>query len=257
MDLEFMLGIVPQIFAGARLTVFLAVLSLVVGFGLAVLAALMRRSKASLLSAPVSAYVFIIRGTPLLVQLFFIYYGLGQFEAVRQSILWSILKSPVWCAFIALTLNTAAYGSEIIRGGLEAVPWGEMEAGRAFGMSGSLLFRRVIFPIAIRQALPAYGNEVILMVKATSLASTITIMEMTGIANVIMAESYRPMEAFIVAGGFYLTLNFIMTRLIHWIEWRLSGHLRPYRGAPAAGSRVSARPLAAGRRAGQFDQKRN
>ncbi len=238
MDLEFMLSIVPQILAGARLTVLLAVMSLSIGFGLAVLAALMRRSKAFLFSAPVRAYVFIIRGTPLLLQLFFIYYGLGQLEIVRQSILWPVLSSPLWCALLALTLNTAAYGSEIIRGGLEAVPWGEMEAGRAFGMSGFLLFRRVIFPIAIRQALPAYGNEVILMVKATSLASTITIMEMTGIANMIMAESYRPMEAFIVAGGFYLTLNFIMTRIINWVEWQLSGHLRPHRALVAAASQV-------------------
>lgn len=239
MDLEFMLGIVPQILGGARLTVFLAVAALAVGFGLAILVALICRSKIPLLSAPARAYVFVIRGTPLLVQLFFIYYGLGQFEIVRQSMLWAVLKSPLWCALIALTLNTAAYGSEIIRGGMEAVPWGEMEAGRAFGMSGFLLLRRIIFPIAIRQALPAYGNEVILMVKATSLTSTITIMEMTGIANMIMAESYRPMEAFIVAGGFYLFLNFIMARIVHWTEWRLSGHLRPYRTTAAAGSPVS------------------
>ncbi len=233
-----MLTIVSQILAGARLTVFLAVMSLSVGFGLAILAALMHRSKVLFLSAPVRAYVFVIRGTPLLLQLFFIYYGLGQLELVRQSLLWPVLSSPLWCALLALTLNTAAYGSEIIRGGIESVPWGEMEAGRAFGMSGFLLFRRVIFPIAIRQALPAYGNEVILMVKATSLASTITIMEMTGIANVIMAESYRPLEAFIVAGGFYLSLNFTMTRIISWIEWQLSGHLRPYRAMVAVASQV-------------------
>jgi octopine/nopaline transport system permease protein len=173
-----------------------------------------------------------MRGTPLLVQIFLIYYGVGQFEIIRQSIFWVILKSPFWCAIIALTLNTTAYGSEIIRGGLESVQFGEVEAGRAFGMSGYLLFRRIIFPIAIRQALPAYGNEVILMVKATSLASTITIMEMTGIANTIMAENYRPMEAFIVAGSFYLILNFIMTRLIQLFEWKLSGHLRPPKISP-------------------------
>ncbi len=102
------------------------------------------------------------------------------------------------------------------------------------GMSGFLLFKRIVFPIAIRQALPAYGNEVILMVKATSLASTITIMEMTGIANVIMAENYRPLEVFIVAGSFYLLINFIMTRIIQVIEWRLSGHLRPPIFSPIA-----------------------
>jgi octopine/nopaline transport system permease protein len=227
MDFELMLESIPKIFAGSRLTVLLVTISLSMGFVLAIIAALLRRSKIPLFVLPIKAYVFVMRGTPLLVQIFLIYYGIGQFEIIRQSIFWTVLKSPFWCAIIALTLNTTAYGSEIIRGGLESVPFGEVEAARAFGMSGFLLFRRIIFPIAIRQALPAYGNEVILMVKATSLASTITIMEMTGIANTIMAENYRPMEAFIVAGSFYLILNFIMTRLIQFIEWRLSGHLRP------------------------------
>jgi octopine/nopaline transport system permease protein len=232
MDFDLMRESIPQIFGGARLTVLLVTLSLSMGFCLAIIAAVLRRSNIVLISPAIKAYVFVIRGTPLLVQLFLIYYGLGQFEIIRESALWVILKNPFWCAVIALTINTTAYGSEIIRGGLESVSWGEVEAARAFGMSGFLLFRRIIFPIAIRQALPAYGNEVILMVKATSLASTITIMEMTGIANTIMAENYRPMEAFIVAGSFYLMLNFIMTRLIQFIEWRLSGHLRAPQMSP-------------------------
>ena len=232
MDYDLILESIPKILSGLRLTVLLVTLSLSMGFVLAILTALLRRSKISLLVLPIKAYVFVMRGTPLLVQIFLIYYGVGQFEIIRQSIFWTVLKSPFWCAIIALTLNTTAYGSEIIRGGLESVQFGEIEAARAFGMSGLLLFRRIIFPIAIRQALPAYGNEVILMVKATSLASTITIVEMTGIANTIMAENYRPMEAFIVAGSFYLLLNFIMTRLIQLIEWRLSGHLRPPKMSP-------------------------
>jgi octopine/nopaline transport system permease protein len=226
-DFDLMIESIPQILSGSRLTVLLVTLSLSMGFVLAIIVALLRRSKIPLLVTPIKAYVFVMRGTPLLVQIFLIYYGIGQFEFMRESIFWSILKSPFWCAIIALALNTTAYGSEIIRGGLESVSWGEVEAARSIGMSGFLLFRRIIFPIAIRQALPAYGNEVILMVKATSLASTITIMEMTGVANMIMAENYRPMEAFIIAGSFYLILNFIMTRLIQFIEWQLSGHLRP------------------------------
>lgn len=232
MDFELMLDSIPKIFGGARLTVLLVTFSLSMGFVLAIIVALLRRSRIPVLVIPIKAYVFVMRGTPLLVQIFLVYYGVGQFEIIRQSVFWVVLKSPFWCAIIALTLNTTAYGSEIIRGGLESVQFGEVEAARSFGMSGFLLFRRIIFPIAIRQALPAYGNEVILMVKATSLASTITIMEMTGIANTIMAENYRPMEAFIVAGSFYLILNFIMTRLIQLIEWRLSGHLRPPKISP-------------------------
>jgi octopine/nopaline transport system permease protein len=232
MDFALMIESILPILGGARLTILLVTLSLAMGFVFAIITALIRRSRITWLSRLVRIYVFVIRGTPLLVQLFLIYYGLGQFAWIRESFLWPVLQKPFWCAIIALTINTTAYGSEIIRGGLEAVSWGEIEAAKSIGMSGFLQFRRIIFPIAIRQALPAYGNEVILMVKATSLASTITIMEMTGVANVIMAENYRPLEAFIVAGSIYLLINFIMTRIIQIIEWRLSGHLRPPKFIP-------------------------
>jgi octopine/nopaline transport system permease protein len=227
MDFTLMMESVLPILKGARLTVELVVLSLALGFPMAVITAVIRRSRIAWASRVMGIYVFAIRGTPLLVQIFLIYYGLGQFEWIRESFLWPVLRNPFWCAIIALSINTTAYGSEIIRGGLESVPWGEVEAGRSIGMSGVLLFMRIIFPVAIRQALPAYGNEVILMVKATSLASTITIMEMTGVANVIMAENYRPLEAFIIAGSVYLLINFILTRIVQSIEWYLSGHLRP------------------------------
>jgi octopine/nopaline transport system permease protein len=232
MDFTLMIQSILPILGGARLTILLVTLSLTTGFVLAIITALIRRSRYTWLSRLVRLYVFVIRGTPLLVQLFLIYYGLGQFAWIRESFLWPVLQKPFWCAIIALTINTTAYGSEIIRGGLEAVSWDEIEAAKSIGMSGFLQFRRIIFPIAIRQALPAYGNEVILMVKATSLASTITIMEMTGVANVIMAENYRPLEAFMVAGSIYLLINFIMTRIIQIIEWRLSGHLRPPKFSP-------------------------
>jgi octopine/nopaline transport system permease protein len=231
MELSVLLEILPKIFSGAGVTVYLVVISLVIGFVCAVAVALLRRSRFTWVSLPTSLYVFIIRGTPLLIQIFLIYYGLGQFALIRESFLWPVLREPFWCAIIAMTANTAAYGSEIIRGGLESVPWGQVQASRAFGMSGFLMFRRIIFPLAIRQALPAYGNEIILMVKASSLASTITVMEMTGIANMIMAETYRPLEAFVVAGGFYLALNFIMTRIVQVIEWNLFAYLRPPKSA--------------------------
>jgi len=226
MDFSILLEIIPKILSGAKVTISLVVVSLLIGFLCAVGIALLRRSRFPWLSAPTRLYVFVVRGTPLLIQIFLIYYGLGQFAFIRESPLWIVLKEPFWCAIIAMTANTAAYGSEIIRGGLESVPWGQVQASRAFGMSGFLMFRRIIFPLAIRQALPAYGNEIILMVKASSLASTITVMEMTGIANMIMAETYRPLEAFIVAGSLYLALNFIMTRIVQVIEWKLSAYLR-------------------------------
>ena len=204
----------------------LVTISLSIGFCLAIGLALLRVSRQPVVSGAARVYIFVIRGTPLLVQLFLIYYGLGQVEWLRHSIFWVVLREPFWCAVIALIINTTAYGAEIIRGGLQSVSWGEKEAARSFGMSGFLLFRRIVFPIAIRQALPAYGNEVILMVKATSLASTVTVMEMTGVSNAIIADTYRPLEVFLIAGALYLLLNFILINIVRWIERRLSGHLR-------------------------------
>jgi octopine/nopaline transport system permease protein len=161
------------------------------------------------------------------VQIFLIYYGLGQFRPTLEWLgLWTFLREPYWCAILALTLNTAAYSGEIIRGGLQAVPANQVEAARACGMSRSLLFRRIVFPIALRQALPAYGNEIILMVKATSLASIITMMELTGIAHKLISQTFRAVEIFVVAGAIYLLLNFAVTRVIMALEWWLSPHLR-------------------------------
>jgi octopine/nopaline transport system permease protein len=199
---------------------------LLLGAVLALLLALMRESRIGPLDWFARGFVFVFRGTPLLVQIFLIYYGLGQFPEVRASFLWPFLREAFWCALLALTLNTAAYGSEIIRGGLASVPLGQVEAGKAAGMSGFLLFRRIIAPIAIRQALPAYSNEVILMVKATSLASIITLMEVTGIAQKLIAQTFRAIEIFIVAGLIYLAINLVITRVLLFLEYRLSPHLR-------------------------------
>jgi octopine/nopaline transport system permease protein len=219
-----------KLLAGVPLTLELALLATTLGAVLALLLALMRASGNAVLDAAARLYVFAFRGSPLLVQIFLIYYGLGQFRAVRLSVLWPFLREPFWCAVLALTLNTAAYASEIIRGGLAAVPHGEVEAARACGMSRGLAFRRIVLPLAIRQALPAYGNELVLMVKATSLASIITLMEITGIAAKLVSDTYRVIEVFVVAGALYLAINFVLTRLVMAAEYRLTPHLRP---APA------------------------
>lgn len=229
MDLAFMWDTLQRLLPGIPMLFQLVTLSLAVGFALAVLVAMARLSPVPPLAAAAQAYVFCFRGTPLLVQIFLIYYGLGQFEWVRESVLWPFLRQPYWCAILAFTLNTGAYGSEIIRGGIQSVPWGQVEAARVCGMSGALLMRRIVLPIALRQALPAYGNEMILMVKATSLASTITLLEVTGIAHKIIAETYRAVEVFVVAGGIYLLINFVLTRGVKRLEWRLSPHLRDAR----------------------------
>ncbi len=230
MDLAFLAETFLMILPGVPTTLALTGLSVSAGFFIALLLALMRLSSVPPLDWAARLYVFVFRGTPLAIQMFLIYFGLAQFPAIRASLVWPYLREPFWCAFLALMLNTAAYGSEIIRGGLLSVPHGQIEAARAAGMSGVLLFRRIVGPIALRNALPAYGNEIILMVKATSLASMVTLVEVTGLAARIISTTYRVFEAFAVAAVIYLALNSAIARAIALMEWRLSPHRR---GAPA------------------------
>jgi octopine/nopaline transport system permease protein len=226
MDPGFMAETFLTLVAGVPLTLKLAFLSVALGAVIALVLALMRLSGVAGLDWIARSYVFVFRGTPLLVQIFLIYYGLGQFSWIRTSLLWPFLREPFWCAVLALTLNTASYSSEIIRGGLLSVPAGQVEAARACGMSRSLLLRRIVLPLAVRLALPAYGNEIILMVKATSLASIITLMEISGLATKIISDTYRAVEVFIVAGAIYLAINFVLTRLVQFADHRLTPHLR-------------------------------
>ena len=223
MDFAAIARYAPELASGLPQTLLLVGQSLALGFVLAMLIALMRLSDNRLLSVFAYGFVYVFRSTPLLVQIFLIYYGSGQFRPFLQDLgLWVFFRDAWFCAVLALTLNTGAYTSEIIRGGIQSVPFGQLEAGRAVGMSPLQLFRRITFPIAIRQALPAYGNEIILMVKASSLASTITILEITGIAKKIIASTFQPVEVFIVAGAFYLALNFALTQAIRSTEQYLS-----------------------------------
>lgn len=207
-------------------TLLLLLISLPLGFVLSLIFALGRISKNRILSKSVASYIFVVRGTPLLVQIYLIYFGLGSVKAIRESFLWILLKEPFWCGVIALTINTVAYGSEIFRGGIQSVTRGQVESGKSLGFSLLDLYRRVIFPIALRKVLPAYGNELILMVKATSLVSLTTYMEMTGIARKLMSKTFAPVEAFVAAGILYLFLNFLMVQLIKYLEWKYNPHLR-------------------------------
>lgn len=219
--MEMILTSLPALLSGAWMTMQLVVLSLALGLVLALGVALALLSANRALAALAGTYVFLFRSTPLLVQLFLIYYGAGQFAAVRESLLWPVLREPYWCAIIALTLNTAAYTGEILLGGIRAVPFGQVEAARALGMHRGLLFRRIVLPQAFRQILPAYGNEMIQMVQATSLASTITLIELTGAARAIASRSFQPVEMFVIAGAFYLAMNFLIAQAVRWGEKRL------------------------------------
>lgn len=237
MDFAFLWDTLLQLLPGIPLTLQLTFYSIAIGFCLALLLAFARLSPYRWLREPARCYVFCFRGTPLLVQLFLIYYGLGQFASVRHSFLWPLLREPYGCALLSLSLCTAAYGSEILRGGLLSVPHGAIEAARASGMSRLLMVRRIIFPIAIRQALPAYGNELISMVQSTSLCSIITLMDITGIAAQIISDTYRALEVFLVTGLLYLLINLVISRLVMLVEYRLTPHLR----APV--SRTVKKPL--------------
>ena len=234
MDFAFFWETLVTLSHGIPLTLLLATLSTAIGLILATGIATTRLWGPAPMQALARFYVFVFRGTPLLVQMFLIYYGLSQFDAVRHSIFWPFLREPFWCAILSLALNTGAYGSEIVRGGLQSVGAGQIEAARACGMSPFLAFRRIILPQAVRQALPAYGNELILLVKATSLTSIITLMEITGIAAKLISETYRVIEVFAAAGAVYLAINFVLTRLVALIDHRLTAHLRPRRAQGAA-----------------------
>ena len=214
------------VLSGLDNTILLLLISLPLGFVLALLFALGRVSKITLLSRTIASYIFVIRGTPLLVQIYLIYFGLGSVKFIRESFLWYALKEPFWCGVIALTINTVAYGAEIFRGGIQSIEKSQVESGLSLGFGKFLLLRKIILPIAIRKVLPSYGNELILMVKATSLVSLTTDMEMTGIARKIMAKTFAPVEAFIAAGILYLFLNFLMVQFVKYLEWKYNPHLR-------------------------------
>ena len=181
MDLAIVWESLPRLLDGAALTLEITVISVLIGLALAVPLAIMRLSANPFVWMPVYGYILYFRGTPLLVQLFLIYYGSGQFRPFLDSIgLWVLFREAYFCAVLTLTLNTAAYTAEILRGAIQGVPRGDIEAARALGYSGTLLYRRIVLPKAFRIALPAYTNEVVFLLQATSLVSIITLLDLTG-----------------------------------------------------------------------------
>ena len=226
MDLELMINSLPKLLNAAVITLKLLSVSLIIGLFIGLFFAILRLNRNIYINRFAYGYSYVFRGTPLLVQIYLIYFGLGSIKAIRESFLWIILKEPFWCGVLALTINTIAYGSEIFRGGIQSVSKGQIESGKSLGFNKFGIYRRIVFPIALRQVLPTYGNELILMVKATSLVSLTTYMEMTGIARKIMAKTFAPVEAFVAAGIFYLLLNFMMVQLVKYLEWKYNPHLR-------------------------------
>ena len=225
-DFPLIVDSIPKMLMGIGLTLELLFVSGILGLALAIALLLMRISGRWYLAAPTMVYIYIFRGTPILVQIFIIYHGLPQLDFVRESILWPIFREPYGCAIVALTLNTGAYVSEILRGGVLGVDRGLKEAGAALGLSVRYRFTYITAPIAIRLCLPAYSNDVISLMKSTALVSTITLLDMTGIARTIVAETYAPYEVFISLMVIYLILTWIIQRTFGLVEKRLSRHVR-------------------------------
>ncbi|MFT5112087.1 MAG: octopine/nopaline transport system permease protein [Parasphingorhabdus sp.] len=225
-DLDLILQSLPQMLAGFGITLQLLLVSGILGLILAILLLLMRISGKFYLDWIAQVYIYVFRGTPILVQIFIIYYGLPQFEEVRDSVFWHILREPTGCAILALTLNTGAYVSEILRGGVLGVDKGLLEAGSALGMSARHKFMYITAPLATRLSLPAYSNDVISLLKSTALASTITITDMTGIARTIVADTYAPYEVFISLAIIYMIFTFGIQRLFGVVERYLSRYTK-------------------------------
>jgi octopine/nopaline transport system permease protein len=218
MDFELISVSLPKLLSAAVVTLKLLSLSLFFGLIIGLLLAILRLNKNPIINKLAYAYSYVFRGTPLLVQIFIIYYGLGQIEYFRSTFLWVVFKEPYWCAIIAFALNTGAYTSEILRSAFETIKPGIIEAGKSLGIPNKIIFYKIQIPVAIRQSLPAYGNEIILMMKGTSLASTVTLMDITGVAKHIVSTTYKPLEVFLMAGAIYLFMTFIIHNLIKYLE---------------------------------------
>ncbi|NHI00094.1 MULTISPECIES: ABC transporter permease [Oceanimonas] len=227
MDFSIILNEWPVYWQGLYTTIWLVALALVLGLVIAVPMGIMRNSSNWLLRGPSWAYIYFFRGTPLLVQLFLIYYGAGQWQWLKESAAWEWFSQAWFCAVLAFTLNTSAYTAEIIRGAINAMPRGEIEAAYAFGMSRLTTMRRIILPNSFRRALPAYSNEVIFMLHGSAVAGVITIVDLTGAARIVNSRYYSPFEAFLAAGLLYMCLTFLLVWGFRRLEHRWFRHLRP------------------------------
>ena len=217
-----MITSLPKLLDATVVTLKLLSLSLFFGLFIGLLFAILRLSKNKIINKFAYGYSYVFRGTPLLVQIFIIYFGLGQIEYFRSTFLWVVFKEPYWCAIIAFALNTGAYTSEILRSAFQTIKPGFIEAGKSLGLSNKTIFYKIQIPIAIKQSLPAYGNEIILMLKGTSLASTVTLLDLTGVAKYIISTTFKPIEVFIVAGSIYLFITFLVHNLIKYLEKKFS-----------------------------------
>ncbi|MDO4435806.1 MAG: ABC transporter permease subunit [Cardiobacteriaceae bacterium] len=216
--------------AGVWQSLWLVFASLLLGLFIAIPSGILLASRLSFwYKLPVLSFSYLFRGTPMLVQLYFIYYGIGlvigRIDGVRDLSIWFILKQAWPWVLLTLTLNTAAYTSEIVKGAIETTPAGEIEAAKAFGMNRYQMMKRIILPSALRRALPAYGNEIIFMLHGSAIVGVATLMDITGAARKIYSLYYEPFAPFLFAGFLYLSLTACIVWLFRRLEKRLNQHL--------------------------------
>jgi histidine transport system permease protein/arginine/ornithine transport system permease protein len=231
MDVSVVTESLDQYLTGLWLTIHLVTLSCAIGLAVAIPLAVARVSRNPAVWGPVAAYTWFFRGTPMLVQLLLIYYGLGQFQWMQTQWeeghpVWRLFREPYFCALLAFALNTCAYTIEIVAGAIRNVPHGELEAAKAVGMSRFVMVRRILLPSALRRAIPAYSNEVILMLQGSSIASAVTLVDLTGAARNVYSKHFAPFEAFVFAGIIYMVLTFALVWLFQRAERRWLAHLR-------------------------------
>jgi len=215
-----------QLFAhGVWITVQLTALAVAIGFAIALPAGLARARRSRFWEPVLGAYVYLFRGTPLLVQTFLIYYGLAQFGWIRSSWAWTFLRDPWWCALIAFSLNSGAYATEIVRGAVQTTPKGILEAAAALGLSVRQVSWLVLIPSALRRALPQYGNEVVFMLHGSAVASVITLKDILGAGRTLNAKYYLAYEGFLTAAALYMAITFLLVWLFRRLERRYLGYL--------------------------------
>lgn len=225
MRIDLVLANWPLFARGIWITLELTVIAVAVGFLIALPAGLARARRVPWVTPALGAYVYLFRGTPLLVQTFLIYYGLAQFGWIRASWAWHFLRDPWWCALIAFSLNSGAYATEIVRGAVETTPRGETEAAKALGLRPWMVTWLVLIPSALRRALPQYGNEVVFMLHGSAVASVITIQDILGAGRTLNAKYYLAYEGFLTAALLYMAITFVVVMLFRWLEGRFLRHL--------------------------------
>jgi polar amino acid transport system permease protein/octopine/nopaline transport system permease protein len=224
-SLQSIIGFLPALIKATPLTLMLTVIAGIAGLAIGTAVALARLSRNPILSAPAFTFIFVLRGTPLLVQIYLIYYGLGQILPgtwVRHSFLWPYLRDGLWYAIFALSLNQAAYNAEVLRGAIKSIPKGQIEAAQSIGMSSFKILRRITLPLAFRTCMPVLTSDMIILLKTTSLASTITVLEVMGTARMLQRQSLQIYEPLIAAGIIYLTVVVVLTRVMNVVEKRMT-----------------------------------